>query len=160
MQKMLATKQVLYHTYFFHFCLNDTLIFLATKAIKLHVCSATNLTALSRKFKMTATTTFPAKVGNALTAFPASLLMVSGDLFNKFLKTSSSIDDKDVAGIPSPLNIPVRVSAVVQVIKERTISTDTIDISCSRYKVSIISVKDVYLSMSFSIGCLILANCV
>ena len=85
-------------SYFFTFCINHNSITPATKAIKAHVNSATNPTALPRKLKM-ALTTLLTITGNASTVFPANILRVSASLFNTFFKASSSFggDDPEAA---------------------------------------------------------------
>ena len=58
----------------------------AIKAIRAHVCSATNPTAFPGKLKI-APTTLPTIAGNASTAFLASLLSAFARLSNQFFKT-------------------------------------------------------------------------
>ena len=102
----------------------------ATKAIKVHVCSATNRVALPRKPKKA-----PA-IGNASTAFPASLFSASANLFNYFFKTPSSFDG-ELPASSTPSNAPVIASIVVKIVIEWVVRIENMVITCSQNKVRI-----------------------
>ena len=102
----------------------------ATKAIKVHVCSATNPVALPRKPKKA-----PA-IGNASTAFPASLFSASANLFNYFFKTPSSFDG-ELPLSSTPSKAPVIASTVVKIVTEWVVRIENMVIPCSQNKVRI-----------------------
>ena len=126
-----------------------------TKAIRAHVCSAINPTALPKKPRMPPTA-FPTIAGNASVDFPANLLSASASLSNYFLKTPSSFGGEP----PVPPKAPVMARTIVEIVIERAVSIENMVIPCSRNKVRILSAKDVSLSRTFSRVCLILAICV
>ena len=72
-----------------------------TKTTKAYVRSVTNPMAFPRKRKM-APTTLPTMAGNALLAFPASLLSASASLSNHFFQGPLSFDEEPPASPPSP----------------------------------------------------------
>ena len=128
----------------------------ATKTIKAHVCSATNPTAFPRKVKITPTA-LPTIAGNASTAFPASFLSASASLSNHYFKTPSSFDGEPSAPPPPP-KTSVMARAIVEMAIERAVSIEDMVMPCSRNKVRIFSAKNVSLSRTFSMVCLIHAT--
>ena len=68
-------------------------------------------------------------------------------------------DDPKIAG-PHPPKTFVIESTIVEIVIERAVRIIINIISCSRNKVRIVSTKDVSLSRTFSVLCLILATCV
>ena len=98
---------------------------------------------------------------SASTASRGKLLRAAATLFNHFFKALSSFggDDPKIAE-PHPPKTLVIASTIVEIVIERAVSTGIIVISCSRNKVRIVSTKDVSLSRTFSMVCLILATCV
>ena len=107
-----------------------------------------------------APTTLPTTAGKASTAFPASLLSASANLFNHFFRVPQPFDGEPPVTLPPPPNTPVMERTVVKIVMERTVSIENMVMPCSRNKVRIFSVKDASLSRTFSRVCLILATCV
>ena len=92
------------------------------------MCSATNPTAFPRKLKI-APTTLPTIVGNASTAFPASLLSASTSLSNHFSKTPSSFDGgPPLPPLPKTL---VMARTIVQIVIERAVRIENMVMPCS-----------------------------
>ena len=112
---------------------------------------------LDKKLKMTLTT-LPTIAGNATTAFPASLLSASANLFNHLFKTPSSFGGEPPP--PPPARTSIMASAIVEIVLERAVSVEKIVIPSSRNNVRILSAKAVFLSRIFLRVCLILATCV
>ena len=105
-----------------------------------------------------ASTTLPTIAGNASTTFPASLLSASAKLSQHFFKTSSSFDrERPPRPLPPP-KTPVMASTIVEMVIERAVSIENMVMPCSRNKVQILSTEDVFLSITFSRVCLILAT--
>ena len=87
-----------------------------TKTIRVHVCSATNPTDLSKKLKM-APATLLTIAGNASTAFP-SLLRAFANLSNHFFKALSSFG-REPPVPPPPPKAPVTASTIVQIVIQK-----------------------------------------
>ena len=85
--------------------------------------------------------------GNVSTAVSKCLLSASASLFNHLFKAPSLFD-----GEPPPPHskIPVISSAIVKIVIKRDVSIDSMVIPCSRNKVRILFVKDLYFSRTFS----------
>ena len=112
------------------FCINHTPMSPATKAIKVHVCSATNPMALPKKPKKAPS------IGNTSTAFPASHFSASANLFNYFFKTPSSFDGELPVSSP-PSKAPVIASAIIKIVIECLVRIENMVIPCSQNKVRI-----------------------
>ena len=129
----------------------------ATKAIRAHVCSATNPTAFPRKLKA-APAILPMIPGSASATFPASLLRASANLSNHFFRVPLPFNGEPPAPqLPPP---PVMARTIVAMVIERAVSIEAMVMPCSLNRVRILSAKDASLSRTFSIVCLILATCV
>ena len=144
---------------FLTFCINHQPTSPATKAIKAHVCLATNPTAFPRKLKIAATT-LPTIASNGSATFPASLLSPFASLSIHFLKASSSFGGELPAAPPNHPKTPIMAMTIAQIVIERAVSIENIVIPCPRKKVRILSANDVFWSKTFSMVCLILATCV
>ena len=92
---------------------------LATKTIRVHVCSAINLTAFPSKLKIIPTT-LPAIPGNASTNFPAGLLIAFASLSNHFYKIPLSFGGEP----PVPPKTPVIARTIVEIVIEKTINIE------------------------------------
>ena len=105
-----------------------------------------------------APTTLSTIAGNASTAYSASLLSASASLPNHFFKIPSTFGGEP----PPPLcpKTPIMESTIVEIVIERAVNTEKIVVPCLRNKVQFISVKDVFLSRTFSRVRLTLATCV
>ena len=101
-------------------------------------------------------TTLPTIAGNASTAFPASLLSVSANVSNHFFKVPQPFPGEP----PPPPKTPVIARTIVEMVIERAVRIENMVMPCSRNKARILSVKDVFLSRTFSRVCLILGTCV
>ena len=108
----------------------------ARKTIKAHVYSATNPLVLLRKLKI-APTTLPTIVGNASTAFPASLLSESASLYNHFLKATLSFGG-GLPPPPLPPKSPMTESTIVVIPVKMAVNVKIISRICSRIKVRIL----------------------
>ena len=128
------------------------------KTIKTHVCSGTNPTAFSKKLKK-APTTLPTMAANASADFLTSLLSASANLSNHFFKVPLSFGGIPHVLLPPP-KTPVTARTIVEMFIEMTVSIGAIVIPCSSNRVRILSAKDVSLSRTFLMVCLILENCV
>ena len=116
---------------FLTLCINHTPINLAPKTIKAHVCSATNPTALPRKFKI-ASTRLPSIAGNASTAFPASLSSAAANLLNYFFDAPSSfVGEAESHAPPPPPKTPITANAMVEIVLYRAVSIDITVMPCS-----------------------------
>ena len=115
--------------------MNHTPVSPATITIKGHVCLATNPTVLPKKLKMTPTT-LPTMAGNDSTAFPASRLSASANLFSHLFKTSSSLrgEPPTPPPPPSPPKSSVTKSAIVAILAKKAVSVEIIITICSRYE--------------------------
>ena len=129
----------------------------ATKTIRAHVCSATNSTAFPRKLKV-APATLPMITINSTAAFPASLLSASASLSNHFSGLPASWWRAPVP--PSPPETPVMMRTIVAMVTEKAVNIEKMVMPCSLNKIQILSARDVSLSRTFSMVCLILATCV
>ena len=123
------------YDYFFPACLLDTLCINhtprspVTKAIKTHVCSATNPTASPKKPTM-APTTLSAMASNALTAFSASLLSASANLYNHFFKAPLFLGGGPPPPPPPPKS-PMAESTTVAIPVKMVVSAEIISTICS-----------------------------
>ena len=103
-----------------------------TITIRAHICSAKNPTAFPRKLKI-APITLPTIAGNASTAFPASLLSASANLYNYFFKAPSSCGG-EAEPLPSPPT-PVMARTIVEIVIEMEARIQNMVIPCSQNKV-------------------------
>ena len=140
-------------------CINHIAMSPATKTIKAHVSSVTNPMAFPRKLKAVPTI-YPIISGNASTAFLACLLSASPSLSNHFFKVPLSFGGEPPVTPPPPPKAPVIAKTIVEMIIERAVSIENMVIPCSQNKVQILSANEVFLSRTFSMVCLVLANCV
>ena len=90
----------------------------ATKIIKAHICSATNLTVFSRKLTA-APTTLPMLAGDSPAAFPARLLSASANLSNN---PSLSFGGGPPVPLPPP-KTPSMAKTIVAMIIENMVNT-------------------------------------
>ena len=112
-----------------------------TKTIRVHVCSATYPTAFPRGLKITPTV-LPKMGGDASTAFPASLLSASANLFNHFFKTPSFFGGKPPVPPPPPKTTVIAMT-IVEIVIERVVNFENMVMPCSLNNVRILSVNDV-----------------
>ena len=93
------------------------------KKIEAHVFSVTNTTAVPKNLK-TAPTTLLKIAGNASAAFPARLLRASASLLSHCFKVSSSFaGEAEPLPPPTPPKMPVIASTIVEIVKERAVTT-------------------------------------
>ena len=138
-----------------NFCISNTPISPATKAVKAYTYLATNPTSLLKKPKI-APKTLPTITGNASEAFP----VLWGHLLAiyPFFKVTSSLQDPEAVGhLPKT---PEIASAIVSIVIQSAVSTDIIVIYCSWNKIQILSAKNASLSRTILMFGLILAICV
>ena len=113
---------------------------------------------MPRKLKI-APKTLSTIAGNASMAFLGSLFRASANLSNHFFKAPSSFGKEPPVPLSSP-NAPVIARAIVEIVIEREVKIENMVMPCPLNKVRILSVKDVFLSRTFSRVCLIFATCV
>ena len=106
-----------------------------------------------------AAATLPTMVGNASTAFPASLLSASSSLSNHFFKTPTTFGGEP-SPPPHPPKTPVMARTIFEIVMDRAVSIENIVMPCSLNRIRILSANDVSWSRIFSMVCLILATCV
>ena len=94
--------------------------------------------------------------GNASTSFLTNLLSASTSLS----KIPLSFGGELSVPSPPPPETPVMARTIVAIIIEKAASIEDMVIPCSLNRVQILSSKDVFLSRTFSMVCLILATCV
>ena len=73
--------------------------------------------------------------GNALAAFPSSLLSTSASLSNYFFRVPLSFDGRPPTPLLPPPKTPVMARIVVAIVIDRAVSIENIVIPCSRNKV-------------------------
>ena len=111
-------------------CINHQPTSPATKTIRAHVNSATNLTTFPRKPKI-APTTLPTIAGNASTDFPASLLSAFASLSNHFFKSPSSFGGEPPVPLPPP-EAAVIARTIVEKVIEKAVSFENMVMPCSQ----------------------------
>ena len=80
--------------------------------------------------------------GDASTAFPASLLGASANLFNHFFKTPSFFGGKPPVPLPPP-KTTVIAKTIVETVIETVVNFENMVKPCSRNNVRILSANDV-----------------
>ena len=102
--------------------------------------------------------TLPMIPSSASAAFPASLLSASASLSNHFFRVPLPFGGEPPAPPMPPPKTPSMARTIVAMVIERAVTTEAMVLPCSRNKVRIPSARDVSLSITFSMVCLILAT--